>query len=93
MRNCTYVQRAEAIFDMRAKIRRDHVDIRTNSRVVRALWNIVSDMVNHYDCDQAMDEPTKPQPPPKKKRKAEPAHTNDDSGSPAKHRRKVAATT
>lgn len=93
MRDCTYDQRAEAIFDMRAKVRKDHVDIRMNARVVRALWTIVSDMVNHYDCEQALDEPAKQQPPPKKKRKADPAHTNGDSGSPAKNRRKTVATT
>lgn len=93
MRNCTIEQRAEAIFDMRAKVRKDYVDIRMNARVVRALWVIVYDMVNHYDCDQALDEPTKPQPPAKKKRKAVPTLTNGDSSSPAKNRRKTAATT
>lgn len=93
MRNCTIEQRAEAIFDMRAKVRKDYVDIRMNARVVRALWVIVYDMVNHYDCDQALDEPTKPQPPAKKKRKAGPTLTNGDSSSPAKNRRKTATTT
>lgn len=76
---------ASAILEMRQQIRKEYKDIRTNSFVVKALWNIVARMAEDFETGVYIDG-TDPVRIPRKTKKRQ-RHESDDEksiASPAK---------
>jgi hypothetical protein len=78
MRERSHEDRAQALYNMRIRVKQEHKDVRMNENVVRTLWDIIEDNLDDYEDER---------PAKRAKRRRKGAGDMEDAYKPSHDRR------
>jgi hypothetical protein len=86
LRQAPHEDRARAVYNLRNYVRKEHVDIRSNTTVAKTMWHFISVVARNPSGSHAIDGFT-PAAKGKKRRKAKDDSPSDEEYRPNRHRR------